>query len=47
MANHLLELFVVRETPLKAEWGEVGASLLTSSARAIHFHLSSPGANVP
>lgn len=38
MANHLLELFVFRETPLKAaEWGGVGASLLTSSARAIHF----------
>lgn len=37
MANHLLELFVFRETPLRAaEWG-VGASLLTSSARAIHF----------
>ena len=37
MANHLFELFVFRETPLRAaEWG-VGASLLTSSARAIHF----------
>ena len=38
MAHHLFELFVFRETPPKepAEWG-VGASLLTSSARAIHF----------